>query len=343
MRSVRLLAPVGLVLMLVSLAAPARAAALEDHGWWWRAQQGMPLAMPAPPDVPDGGLAVGAAPDGPTEVSAVRYVLREDEREPTLVLTVAEERGQPELEACGSASRWAGEQAGRWDARPTCVEDGPTVAGERAGDGSIWRFNLTPLLQDRVLDVVLRPAGGGPARVTFEPPEDGSLQTTRHGGDVEAPPVEEFDPGAEGSGSDEPASSSAPPATAFEPAPRSGNAQPPAIGSATDQDPPGRQVPAPQVAPTHPGAAQVPQPAAPSTAPAAAPPIVGVDPVWIAALLLGMVAAVGYDLYRRDAPPPRRLGGSAARRRGPGEPAATEVRGYGRFARPRTEPAPPLL
>lgn len=343
MRRARLLAPVCLALMLVSLAVPAQAATLEDHGWWWRAQQGMPLAMPAPPDVPEGGLAVGAAPDGPTEVSAVRYVLREDEREPVLVLTVAAERGEPELEACGSAARWAGEQAGRWDARPTCVEDGPTVAGERAEDGSIWRFNLTPLLQDRVVDVVLRSAGAGAARVTFEPPEDGSLQTTRHGEDVEAPPVEEFDPGSEGSGSGEPGSSPAPPPTAFEPGPRSGNAQPPAIGSGTAQDPSGQEAPAPQIAPTHPGAAQAPQAAAPTTAPAAGPPIVGVDPVWIAALLLGMVAAVAYDLHRRDAPPPRRLGGSAPGRRGSREAAGTEVRGYGRFARPRTEPAPPLL
>lgn len=321
MRAPRVALSLAVAGTIAALPANAAASTFDASGWWWRAQTGLLVDVPAPPDVPEDGFAVGAAPDGPTEVAAVRYRLDEDERDPVLTLRVEEERGGEAagVVACGTGDHWGAAHGGRWDDRPECAQGAATVAGVRADDGGSWTFELAPVLdEDGVIDVVLAPAEGpAPFRITFQPLSDADLRTTRGQEDeaFEAPPVSAFVP------EDAPA----------EP--------PPPVAVAAPAPAPVRQGEAPPIVA---GPKQ-----APVAAPAAAPPPVpealvapaapGLDPTWLAVSLLALVALVAYDLRRQDVPPPRKLGrlGGAV----PEEP----VRGLGRFARPRSDAPKPLL
>jgi hypothetical protein len=52
------------------------------------------------------------------------------------------------------------------------------VRGTRAEDGITWTFNLTPLLRENVLDIVLTPGEGSNFNLTFDPPSTATLKTT---------------------------------------------------------------------------------------------------------------------------------------------------------------------
>lgn len=186
-------------LLLVAAPAVADEAQLDDHGWWWRVQTGA-TELPAPPFVPEDGMAVSRDVDGPSAVAAVRYEVGDEElTAATLVLEVASEQGGDvaAIRACPAASPWQGASAGLWDERPEADCEAGEVSG--SADEETWSFEVSPLAADGVIDIVLLPEeaseeaadggddplGGGsddggaaPFQVSFEPPQDESLETS---------------------------------------------------------------------------------------------------------------------------------------------------------------------
>lgn len=181
---------------LLLLPARAEATALTQTGWWWRVNDGsVPVAPPAPPQVPEGGLMVAGAPDGATAIAALHFELSDDETSPVLTLAVAENGDQGGesaiLAACITGSAWQPAAAGSWTTKPfpACAEG--SVAGVRSPDGKTWTFALAPLLSDGIVDVTLVPgvdpalpegANGSSFQLAFAAPTAASLATTSGGG-----------------------------------------------------------------------------------------------------------------------------------------------------------------
>jgi hypothetical protein len=296
----------------------AGAAGKDAHGWWWRAETGLLGAPVPPPGVPEDGLAVETTPDGPSAISALRYTLAADEAQPALLLTVVDQQGDVAIQACTATQAWKPTHGGSWDQRPT-YDCGTAVDGEPSQDGQRWRWELDPLLRKDRLDIVLVPAPGL-GRVTFAEPDDAALQTrSEDSGDrsFEAPPVAS-DPAGSGTtspGEDSSAAAAGGPsgtdATAFTPQDAGGTAaaaQPPAVTPGMPEQPLA-------AAPAQPGAAG-------STAPPAA---AGSDQSrTVGAIVAALAVLLGLTLWRRDA-----AAGAAT------EAATQQVRGLGRFARPR--------
>ena len=319
---------VGLLVLgfaLHGLTAPAAGARLTTAGWWWRAQTGA-LSFPPPPHVPPEGLAVGNSADGPTAVSALRFALEAEETDPMLSLVVAETFAAADvaLVACPSAAPWFGTQAGTWDDRPEAGCAGGTVNGVQADDGASWTFPLAPLYGDGLLDVVILPAeGSAPFEISFEPPTAESLRTTR----ASTPP--EFDAGFEPAAGDSGGTFALPP-SGFE----GGEFSRPSLGPLPSQtDGSGTAAPATPadddrqrfVAIARPG------PAGGEEG----------DPRALALVILLAALAASLTLGREPLPAPRLLGPMAGRQRQPAEDEA-EIRGLGRFRRPRPGPPPSL-
>jgi hypothetical protein len=152
---------VALVLALPASAASAdvRGATIDKTGWWNRANAPTatpagPVAVPPPPGVPEGDLAVGRLGTETTAVAAVG--IQPDEapgatvESATLVLredpaAQANRGGEgATVLACPIVSFWAGGENSAWDTRPEEDCGAASVIGERADDGT-WTFDLTPI------------------------------------------------------------------------------------------------------------------------------------------------------------------------------------------------------
>lgn len=319
-------------LALSTLVLPAGAASLDASGWWWRAQTGLGgIGVPTPPDVPEGGLLVESTPEGATAIAALRFTLTSDEVQPILKLEVAEaaNAGQAVIAACPAGAKWQPADGGSWESKPphACVEG--SVSGVPSDDGSAWTFPvaaLVPLFVEGVVDVVLVPgtteSGANPSfRVAFEPPSGKSLETSSDAPEPSVPPPAAFaTPGP--TEAPEPTSEGAVGGTRSTPQPPSE----PVFDPATEAGDEGVTSSAPlRNAPT--GAEE----RYPGRWPA------------VAVLLLG--AAATYWLWGQPFPAPKRLGPLAARHDAAEtspEEGPTEVRGIGRFRRPRTGEAPTL-
>lgn len=325
MRRGRLLAALLIMAGGHAWAAPADAAQMNTAGWWWRAQTGA-AGVPPPPHVPANGLAVGTAPDGPTAVTAVRFALEDDEIDPVLTLTTAEQfaAGQVELVACLSGGPWFGVQAGNWEERPEAACDRAAVNGVTSPDGTAWTFALSPLYADGLLDVVILAAeGSDPFEVSFEAPTDTSLRTTR------APSAVDF--GSDfGSTGGETEDYFVPPSGSF----TGGGvdfgqplAPPPPLSEAGPEAPADQPSSGPrEFVPIARGRG----PAADATT----------DPRPLAVVVLLAALVLAAALGREPLPAPRLLGPMAGRREP--EAAEPEVRGLGRFRQPRRGAAPSL-
>lgn len=325
----RLMAASAVAALALGIVAPMAVAASKDaHGWWWRPQTGLLGAAIPPPGVPEDGLAVEATPDGPNAIAAVRYVLDKDETRPALVLNVADQHGEIAIQACAATEVWSNTQAGAWDRRPT-YDCGSAVDGTPSEDGTTWRWELDTLLRKQRLNVVLVPAPGG-GRVTFEAPDDASLQTQRGEAGSQSfdpPPVSDFTPpesSSGGSSSDDfPASadgSSGGVDPGFAPAGSSGSAP---------TSTPAAQAPA--AAP--PGSTEAPLAAGPlqSEAPVAMAPASSDSSRKIGAFIAALAAVLALGLWRQD-----RWNSRLAATPGSGGSAAGQhVGGLGRFTRPR--------
>ena len=322
-RTVRALLVVTALTLVMGLGgSSAGAATLVDHGWWWRGQSGLLMELPPPPTVPEGGLSVAVSPDGDVAWSAVRFQMDESESAPVLVLTVANDLGGQvaAIDACRANVRWRGGAAQRWDTRPQPQCDAGAVAGARSEDGATWSWDLATLVgDDGTVDVLLVPgADAQPFQQDFAAPTDASLETTltpTMPEPVAPPPVAP------------PAQDGAPPPPVTPdaaPAPLPPVAVPPPA-AATPPAPP------PAVAPPAPGTGTD------TDAPA---PVAIADPAAVPAQDLGrpvgiflLVAAMLTVLQLRGAPVPAiqgigRFAVAAA--------SEDEVRGLGRFARPRS-------
>ena len=343
----RALLALSVAAIIAALVAPSASAATKDaHGWWWRAQSGLLGTAIPPPGVPEDGLAVETLPDGPTAVSAVRYLLDKGESQPVLELTVVDQQGEIAIQACTATQHWTTNHGGPWDERPT-YDCGSAAEGQASEDGATWTWELAPLLHKERINVVLVPAPGT-GRVTFEAPDDSSLRTQRGGGggagspDFDPPPVSDFnDPPP-------PPSGPAPSSGGFTPpSSTQGGSQPPAFSSqnagSTAVPPP--QAPAP--AGDQPVEAQPPLAAGPVPTEAATPPAsVAAVPAssdqsrTIGAIIAAMATVLGLSLWHQDTTSARR---SAALANAGIGASSQPIGGLGRFARPRTGTAPPLL
>lgn len=161
----RLTSAAALVVALV-LALPASVASAETQGatidktgWWNRANAPTatpagPIAVPPPPGVPEGDLAVGRLGTETTAVAAVG-VQPDDAPGATVVSATLVLREDPDaggnqggegatVLACPIISFWAGGENGAWDTRPEQDCAAASVVGERDEEGT-WTFDLTPI------------------------------------------------------------------------------------------------------------------------------------------------------------------------------------------------------
>jgi hypothetical protein len=182
--------------LLALVPTSAQATTLTQAGWWWRANDGeLPATLPAPPNVPEGGLMVAGAPDGATAIAALHFDLSADEASPVLTLVVAEKGDQggdtAVLAACLTGSAWQPASGGTWTNKPfpACAEG--SVSGVRSEDGKTWTFALAPLLSDGIVDVTVVPgvdptvpegANGSVFQLAFNAPTAASLTTTSGAG-----------------------------------------------------------------------------------------------------------------------------------------------------------------
>ncbi|HVE93965.1 MAG TPA: hypothetical protein VNB24_03520 [Acidimicrobiales bacterium] len=171
--------------MAVLAATPATAKAPEAAGWWSRAQQApVMLPLPIPPSAEPGELVVADAPDEPAAIAAVRFVLTAEETQPILTLREVDSANATalRLEACPATTRWEPADGGRWADRPEFDCERGRAPGGRADDGS-WQFDLSLLLDEDTLDVVIVPAAptdGTPRQagfVRFAKPGEDALAT----------------------------------------------------------------------------------------------------------------------------------------------------------------------
>lgn len=313
------------VVTALAVPAPVLAEAPVAHGWWWRAQPGVLVPVPAPLQAPPGGLYVEGAPDGPSAVSALRFRVPEGSAGVALVLKVAQEQGGDGaiILACPAASEWVPAQAGPWEARPEAQCEGQGVLGQRAPDGATWTFSLALTPFTGVKDFVLlpgrddtRPEGvnGSVFSVAFQPPDAGTLviQPADSGG-TQPPPFEPpvYSPPDSYGGTMPPFTPGSPGAPAEAPA---------GPDVALPVDP---SVITPRVTPREPAA-----PARPVSA--------GKDARALATLIALLSVGVA-GVLSRD-----RGVVVAGMRVVAEDPDTQRVGGIGRFRRPRAEPPPPL-
>lgn len=191
-----------LVLVLSTTAVPAHGQAPDDVGWWFALKShAVPVAPPAPPNVPDGGLYIQQDPDGPAAVGAIRAAI-EGSTGATLTLAAAQGStttlGAP-VQACATTTAWqpALPAPGYWEDRPEPAK--PCVPGTVSTDGKYVAFHFgNAFLSSGVLDVVLLPADGAtPFAIAFDPPAPDSLKVetapSTDAGSAYSPPPESSD------------------------------------------------------------------------------------------------------------------------------------------------------
>ena len=187
------LVAVALAAVVVGVLAPTTAGAAElvDAGWWWRLQADGPAPVPAPPNVPPGGLMVQGAPDGASAVAAVRFAVPPDAVNPVLTLALAQGGNQGAnsgvVLACPATSAWASGDAQAWSTRPE-VQCAAPIVGELSADATTITFALGTVPASGTVDVVLTPgtsdgqpfsgANGSTFSLVLAPPDGGSLSTT---------------------------------------------------------------------------------------------------------------------------------------------------------------------
>jgi hypothetical protein len=355
-------------------AAPAGAVTPIRTAWWNEAPLGLVLA---PSGVGAGQLAVGQTTGSPAAVSALDYALPADTPDPaasgatlTLDLDPSSSFGTAAVVACPIPPADAGWKAGGDQTGPPPVTGcaaGQAVTGQANPAGTSLTFALTAAQQDGThpgrfdLALVPDPSASAPFEAVFNQPTASDFTAA-----APAPAASSSPPSTIGSA---PAPTTAPapgpapgptpsPAPSSSPAPAGGFA--PSAGGSFSSFPsqaapvsgPVASAPLPGSAPT--SASSGPAATAASGQPggvvATANPAATVGPSWLSGRrqrLLGVWLLVDAGLVlllfgagRERAP--RLLGsvgaGRAEPEEGSGDGAEGEIRGVGRFARPRTAP-----
>jgi hypothetical protein len=164
--------------VVVQTPRPASAVSGLQSGYWWQAQpDGAPL--PPPPQVPANGLWVSGTPDAQQAVSAVRFDLADNEANPVLTLkvhsknppedlTAAANAGVAVVIACPVTKAWTPASAGAWSSRPEGRCEA-AVHGTLNADATTVAFDLSAVVADGKVDVVLVPGAGGGATLPNPP------------------------------------------------------------------------------------------------------------------------------------------------------------------------------
>lgn len=311
----------------------ASASGAPVSGWWQQANQApgpVPVSAPADPSTPPDGIQVTTTAAGVVAIGAVRFAPDGSTTDSSVTLHVA--RGTATspssdlvVHACPATSNWKPVQNGPWAARPTYAETA-CITGKPSADGTSVSFTV-PASAQRAgsVDLAIEALSSAPVTLAFLHPTPSDLvpMTT-------APSTPTVSPPAADAAANSPAQ--APydtPVGAPDAAPSNG---------------PGLGAPLAPVAPVVPvaprpsrQAATVPQ-AAFSPAAAVAPPLRDnrATRIVAVALLLG----IGLALFWFGGQPVRapRMIGTLGGRMTPVAVAAGrphQVRGIGRFARPR--------
>lgn len=158
----------GIVGATLALAVPGSASAdvpVSQVGWWTRSL--------TPPSVPEGGLAVGAAPDGASTVGAV--LLDVGDGASGTELRLVETEGTSALAAiqvCPTTTTWSADDGGALEDAPEGRCDGTTAPMTRGDDGT-WIADVQPLVEGKTGEVglLVAPAAGSVAfEIAFAPP-----------------------------------------------------------------------------------------------------------------------------------------------------------------------------
>jgi hypothetical protein len=190
---------------------------LDAQGWWNRSQalpvQGNPSGLddptgqglttvptiPAPPTVPEDGLYVSNAADGPAAIAAVRY--RVVGGGGVLTLTLAEGTtltGTETLAGCPVQGGFTPVQNGRWDAIPGYDPATCTIAGVPSDDGTSFSFDVPSSFASSLGDVsvviVPAPDSTTPFSLPFVKPTDDAFVVTSPGSSAGGP--SSFSPGS---------------------------------------------------------------------------------------------------------------------------------------------------
>jgi hypothetical protein len=144
------LASVGACVVLSAIGASAQTApSVVATGWWSRS----PLAS-----APEGGLAVGAAPDGATSVSAIKVDLGGGVTNAVIALDEVSATGADlgAIVACAARNDWEPVEKGELTAAPrTDCSASPSVPVTRDASTLQWSVDLTRLLEGRTGEVTI--------------------------------------------------------------------------------------------------------------------------------------------------------------------------------------------
>lgn len=169
-------APLAASVLGLGATAPARAAVpVSKVGWWTRS--------PSPAGPPQGGIEVGAAPDGNLSVAAFELDTGGGASGAKLTLTESGGQGQQAaaLQACPTADQWAAASGGDISLAPRAQCPSQPYALTRDSSGN-WTVDLTALLAGKTGPVSVMivpgpaaaalPVGAQPAafQVAFNPP-----------------------------------------------------------------------------------------------------------------------------------------------------------------------------
>ena len=189
-----LLACVVAVMALGVIAAPARADAPRDQGWWTATNPGgLPTAPPAPPDVPGNDLLIqGGGGGAPTAFAAVLYELSPGTTVSNLTLTIAPNSAMTPsttLQICPLLQPINHpEQGGPMsDAPPyNCAHK---VTAAPGADAKSYQFNAADLVSNGLLAVAILPSGPVD-RVVLSAPDANSLTTQQGSADTTPLPAD---------------------------------------------------------------------------------------------------------------------------------------------------------
>src|SRR4051812_22219370 len=164
---------IGVAVLAAAVVALAPTAAHADVpvtqvGWWTRA--------PSPPTVPEGGIAVGAAPDGDLTIGALVIDAGEGGATGT-ELRLVETGGQGQqvagLQVCPTSTTWSAAKGEPMTDAPKDDCKSATVAMKRAEDGATWTAEVQKLVEGKTdtVGLIVKPASGSVAfQISFAPP-----------------------------------------------------------------------------------------------------------------------------------------------------------------------------
>lgn len=314
-------------------APAASASAGPVSGWWQQLNQAsgpVPVRAPADPSTPPDGIQVTTTAAGVVAIGAVRFAPAGSATDSLVTLRLASGTATSPssdlvVHACPATNNWKPVQNGPWSARPTYAETA-CITGKPSPDGTSVSFTV-PASAQRAgsVDLAIEALSSAPVTLAFSHPTPADLVPV-------APPPATPD-----------VSPPAPDSTATAPA-QTPQDTPVVAPDASPSNGPGLGAPLAPVAPVVPvaprpsrAAPRVPQ-AAFSPAAALAPPLNDSRATRIVAV--GLLLGIGLALFWFGGQPVRapRMIGTLGGRMTPAVVAAGpahQVRGIGRFARPR--------